>query len=114
MRHTGKELNANRVVCFPDHKAGRVSLKVAQDGQIISNSPVFEFRDGSQPSSNPQPEPPVSAQTDWFDTSGEYSVCACYMTGLTPVVSTVFVHSVCACYMTGLTPVVSTVFVPAT
>ena len=65
-----RKVNTNGAGCVADHKAGHVSLKVAQDGAIISNSQVFEFRDGNKPCST-QPEPPVSAQTDWFDTSGE-------------------------------------------
>ncbi|XP_070207507.1 calmodulin-binding transcription activator 2-like isoform X2 [Littorina saxatilis] len=56
--------------CFtPEHKAGLVTLQVAQDGVIISNSHVFEFRDHDKVCRS-NPDPPVAVQLDWFDTNG--------------------------------------------
>ncbi|XP_076451684.1 calmodulin-binding transcription activator 2-like [Babylonia areolata] len=56
--------------CFtPEHKSGCVSLQVAEDGVIISDSHMFEFRDHHKPE-RLQSEQLPAAQADWFDVPG--------------------------------------------
>ena len=58
------------VVCA-DHEAGCVSLQVAEDGIIISNSQVFEFRHHDKPSITQVEQTTTAAPADWFDVNGE-------------------------------------------
>jgi hypothetical protein len=52
------------------HGAGHVKLEVAQDGVVISNAQMFEFR--NLPATIfTNKLPPQSSSVDWFDTNGE-------------------------------------------
>ncbi|KAL8587315.1 hypothetical protein ACOMHN_045562 [Nucella lapillus] len=56
--------------CFtPEHKSGCVSLQVAEDGVIVSDSHVFEFRDHDKPQ-HVHSEQLTPQQADWFDVPG--------------------------------------------